>query len=171
MSGIEEDYSVQSSIIEREIHSLITDNLIFAKVVAKNAESIQNDGVLHKDAELFVKLDPSPDGVSSVVYGFLMVLGIQSPVAAGFKYTLEAPNFGGQFIKGALSSETPAQYVSFDTVVVVVTNAISQTLVITGRIDSFDPDVFQLKWAQNVSDAGTTTRNQGSYVIVWKENP
>lgn len=138
----------------------------FARVVKKAAEIVNSDTVLHDDIELFAAVKANKH------YAFMLILLLDSPAAADFKYTFTIPGAGiGNIIQGSPSSTVAASALSITDITVVPTNGVGQFLAIFGSLLPFADGNFQFRWAQNVSDVGDTAIRQTSYLIVWEELP
>lgn len=157
-------FNVLTNLWEFVIPTAVTNT--FARVVKKVAEIVNNDTVLHDDNELFVPIK------ANTHYAFQLMLLVDSPVPADFKYTFTIPGAGiGNIIQGSPSSTVAASALSITDVTVIPTSGAGQFLLIFGSFLPFADGDFQLQWAQNASNAGDTAIRQTSSLIVWEELP
>lgn len=137
------------------------------KTVYKTAdETIASDATLSDDADLKFPVDANSD------YTFIMFLHVTSNTTADFKYAFTQPSgsFGRMKSTGDWDAVNSTGLVSIDaSTAVVIGSATEKTLEQHGRIiTGSTAGTIQLQWAQNTSDAGNTTLEQGS-IIMWKK--
>ena len=119
------------------------------------------DADLAKAANTTVELDPelSANVISGLTYAFEAVLFINGNATADFDCELIAPagSTGGTFVNGT------GAVTDIDTEINLTADGNDQILTLHGRFTAGDDGVAGIGWAQEVSNAGDTVVQAGSY--------
>lgn len=138
----------------------------FARVVKKIDETINSSTVLQDDDELFVALN------ANKIYTWLLLFYVNSGATPDFKYAFSIPagatglrmDVSQFFVVDDENTSAITTTVNFGTATPVKSSSNWGRVIMGGTAGNL-----QMQWAQLNSNAGDTTVEAGSLLVVWEE--
>jgi len=137
----------------------------FSRVVKLVDESRPNDSTLSDDSELSIAVE------ANATYFGIVMLQVATDITADFKYNFNIPAgaSGRRNSSPAWQAHALGITVAVDAGGTNVAGSIgTDTLIVYFNVRVVGAGVVALEWAQQTSNAFSTTVQQGSFMVMWK---